>query len=369
MAQSGDVTRLWENWQGEVDGAATYRALADAAKDPKLAQVYANLAKMEEDHTAFWEQKLKEAGHTVRRRRPTVRARVLMWLARRLGPDTVAPTVAAFERVDQNFYTSQPETQGTRMVAQERWHATVMQQMVKTQPQQGMEGRHRNVGGNALRAAVLGANDGLCSNLSLIMGVAGAEVNNHGILVAGFAGLLAGACSMALGEWISVTSSRELAEREIRIESSELEMDPKAEGEELRLIYESKGLSPQKAKEVADDLLSKTDVALDALVREELGIDPDDLGGSAFTAASTSFGLFTLGAIVPLLPFVFLTGMMAVITSFVVSGLALFGMGAAITLFTGRSIWFTGLRQLTLGLAAAGIVFGVGRLLGVALSG
>jgi VIT1/CCC1 family predicted Fe2+/Mn2+ transporter len=159
------------------------------------------------------------------------------------------------------------------------------------------------VGGNALRAAVLGANDGLCSNLSLVMGVAGASVDSHGILITGVAGLLAGACSMALGEWVSVTSARELAQREIRIESSELAEDPEAEGEELKLIYEAKGLSPSEAETMVRHLLADRTTALEALTREELGIDPKELGGSAWEAAVTSFVLFALGAAVPILPF------------------------------------------------------------------
>jgi VIT1/CCC1 family predicted Fe2+/Mn2+ transporter len=161
------------------------------------------------------------------------------------------------------------------------------------------------VGGNALRAAVLGANDGLCSNLSLVMGVAGAAADARLILVTGLAGLLAGACSMALGEWVSVTSSRELAQREIRIESSELAEDPEGEGEELKLIYEAKGLSSGEADTMVRHLLTDRSTALDALAREELGIEPSELGGSAWEAAVSSFLLFAVGAAVPILPFLF----------------------------------------------------------------
>src|SRR3989449_7485978 len=195
------------------------------------------------------------------------------------------------------------------MSAQKRWHAKVLKQLVATQRRglEGsflgrLEGRHRSVGGNALRAAVLGANDGLCSNLSLVMGVAGASVDSHGILITGLAGLLAGACSMALGEWVSVTSSRELAQREIRIESSELAEDPEAEGEALKLIYEAKGLRPREAETMVKHLLGDRASAIDALTREELGIDPKGLGGSAWEAAASSFLLFSVGALAPLLP-------------------------------------------------------------------
>jgi vacuolar iron transporter family protein len=254
MAGQPDVERYRENWQDEVDSASEYRALAASETDPRLARVYANLAQMEERHIGFWESRLRDAGVVVGPHRPSWRSRVLGWIARRFGPDQVMPIIAAKEEADQHVYDDQAETTGTRMPAQERWHATVLRQLVRTQPRGvagsflgRIEGRHRTVGGNALRAAVLGANDGLCSNLSLVMGVAGAAIDSRGTLVAGLAGLLAGAFSMALGEWILVTSSRELARREIRIEAGELEEDPEGEGDELKLIYEAKGLAPSDA--------------------------------------------------------------------------------------------------------------------------
>jgi VIT1/CCC1 family predicted Fe2+/Mn2+ transporter len=200
------------------------------------------------------------------------------------------------------------------------------------------------------------------------MGVAGAAINRHGILVTGVAGLIAGACSMALGEWVSVTSARELAEREIRIESSELQEDPKGEGDELRLIYESKGLSSDEAKRVVDQMLPDKTATLDALAREELGIDPTELGGSAWEAALASFMLFALGAIVPILPFLATAGRVAVVASVGLSGLALFAIGAAITIFTGVPVLRSGSRQLALGLGAAGLTFLIGRAIGATLT-
>jgi vacuolar iron transporter family protein len=349
--------------------------MAAAEPDPRMATVYANLASMEEAHIAFWEKRLRDAGAAVPPRRASWRSRVLGAIARRLGPDLVLATIAAREEVDQNVYVKQPETAGTRMPAQERWHAKVLKQLVRSQPRgvEGsflarLEGRHRSVGGNALRAAVLGANDGLCSNLSLVMGVAGASVDSHGLLVTSVAGLLAGACSMALGEWVSVTSSRELAQREIRIETGELTEDPEGEGDELKLIYEAKGLSPSEADTMVKHLLADRSSAIDALSREELGIDPTQLGGSAWEAALTSFVLFAMGALVPILPFLVARGNLAVAASAAVSALGLFGIGAAITIFTGAPVWRSGGRQLLLGLAAAGVTFGLGRMIGMAIT-
>ncbi len=359
------AARYLENWQDEVDSAAEYRTMAAAEPDPRLAKVYTNLAAMEEAHIEFWEQRLRDAGATVPPRRVSWRSRVLNAIARRLGPDLVLATIAAKEEVDQNVYVRQSETAGTRMPAQERWHAKVLKQLVTSQPRgvEGsflarLEGRHRSV-----------ANDGLCSNLSLVMGVAGASVDSHGLLVTGLAGLLAGACSMALGEWVSVTSSRELAQREIRIETGELTEDPEGEGDELKLIYEAKGLSPSEADTMVKHLLADRSSAIDALAREELGIDPTKLGGSAWEAALTSFVLFAIGALVPILPFLVARGNLALAASAVVSALGLFGIGAAITIFTGAPVWRSGGRQLLLGLAAAGVTFGLGRLLGMAITG
>ena len=199
------------------------------------------------------------------------------------------------------------------------------------------------------------------------MGAAGASVDSHGLLVTGVAGLLAGACSMALGEWVSVTSSRELAQREIRIETGELTEDPAGEGDELKLIYEAKGLSSTEADTMVRHLLADRSSAIDALAREELDIDPSQLGGSPGEAAVSSFVLFAIGALVPILPLLVARGPVALAASAVVSALGLFGIGAAITIFTGAPVWRSGGRQLLLGLAAAGVTFGLGRLLGLTL--
>lgn len=368
------LARLRANRQNEIDSAAQYHAMADAEADAAVARVYRELAAIEEKHAAFWEAQLRARGADPGPARPSRRARVLMWLARRFGARMILPTVASREAAGRDDYAGQPETAHTRMPAQERSHARVLQAMLKRRegaagPELArVEGRHRNVGGNALRAAVLGANDGLCSNLALVMGVAGAQGGEAAIMVTGVAGLIAGACSMALGEWISVTSSRELAEREIGVERDELAAAPEQEREELQLIYEAKGVPSDEAKQLSGHLLRDQGAALDVLAREELGIDPDELGGSARTAALTSFLLFALGAIIPVLPYLAASGAAAFWASVALSGLALFGIGAAITLFTGRSVLRSGGRQLLLGLAAAALTFGVGKALGVALS-
>jgi VIT1/CCC1 family predicted Fe2+/Mn2+ transporter len=207
------------------------------------------------------------------------------------------------------------------------------------------------------------------SNLSLVMGVAGADLAGHTILITGIAGLLAGACSMALGEWLSVQSARELYERQISIEKQELTEAPEVETEELALIYQAKGLPKEEAQALAQKLIGDNSTALDTLSREELGIDPDELGGSAWVAAGTSFLLFALGAIIPVLPYFFVSGLMGAAISGALSAVALFLIGAGITLLTGRNTLYSGFRQVLFGLLAAGVTFGVGKLIGVALAG
>jgi VIT1/CCC1 family predicted Fe2+/Mn2+ transporter len=225
------------------------------------------------------------------------------------------------------------------------------------------------VGGNALRAAVLGGNDGLVSNFSLVMGIAGASSGQKEVLLAGMAGLLAGALSMALGEWISVKSSQELYENQMQLEMDELENNPEGEEKELALIYMSKGIPEEQARKMASDIMQNKEHAHEVLIKEELGINAEDLKGSAMEAAVSSFILFAMGAILPVIPFFFLGGTQAIIFSTILSGLGLFIIGAAITLFTGKSVWYSGFRQVLFGLIAAAITFGIGKIIGVSLLG
>src|SRR5882757_91495 len=369
------ATRYRANLQGEVDGAALYRALADAETDPRLKDVYGRLAAVEEGHAEFWRKQLDRIGARAGRLGLGWRTRALAWLARRFGPQFVLPTINRLEQRDSGQYDAQAEAVAGGLPAAERSHARVVQAIESSTPGglQGsalarLEGRHRAMGGNALRAAVLGANDGLVSNLSLVMGVAGAAFSNQTVLVTGLAGLVAGACSMAMGEWLSVQSSRELYQKQIATEADELAQVPDEEKEELVLIYQSKGMDRAAAEQTAERVMAHKEDALDTLVREEIGINPKELGGSAWSAAAASFFVFMIGAIFPVVPFFVLRGNTAVIASVVVSGLALFATGAVTSVFTGRSVAFSGLRQLAIGLGAAAVTFGLGRLLGVSIA-
>jgi VIT1/CCC1 family predicted Fe2+/Mn2+ transporter len=348
--------------------------MAAAEKSPQLASVYVRLAEVEERHLSFWEERLRSIGVDSGPRRPSWRARTMAFLARRFGPRIVLPTVATLEQVDQTGYDDQPETSGTNMPDQERSHARVLRYIAGGSPQgiagetlAKLEGRHRAPGGNSLRAAVLGANDGLTSNLALVMGVAGAQLKSAAILITGLSGLLAGAFSMAIGEWISVQSARELYQRQVRTEAAEIRSVPDEEQEELALIYEAKGLPPEEAQQIAEHLMADEQTALDAMVREELGLDPDELGGSPYAAGGSSFLLFSIGAIIPLIPYFITSGTAALVAAVCCSALGLFTIGALITLLTGRSALYSGMRQLCFGLLAAGVTFGLGRLIGTAI--
>jgi VIT1/CCC1 family predicted Fe2+/Mn2+ transporter len=372
MATREDLKRFRANLQDEIDGAAVYRSMAAAEADPHLATVYRRLAEVEERHAAVWEAQLGKAGVSVKTRTPSVRTRVLLLLARRFGARFLLPTMANMEQVNKHVYDRQPDATN-KMRGQERSHARLLGIIAGQSGMAGstlarIEGRHRAVGGNALRAAVLGANDGLVSNLSLVMGVAGASLSERAVLVTGMAGLLAGACSMAMGEWISVQSSRELYEKQLGVEESEIATLPEEEKEELALIYMAKGLPEEEAKQVAARIMADQKSALEAMSREELGIDPEELGGSPWAAAGSSFLLFAMGAIVPVLPFAVVHGRGATVLSLAASAAGLFVIGFFITLFTGRGVAYTGVRQLLFGLGAAAITFGIGRAIGVSVS-
>jgi vacuolar iron transporter family protein len=369
MTEEKERKRIRDNLQGEVDGAAVYEALAEAERDENLKRIYHRLASVERAHAEFWSSRL---GHKTQLT-PSLRARILSFLARRFGPSVVLPGLASAEAEGSTHYDTQPDAVAGGLPKDERQHARLIRAAASGRrglagPQLArLEGRHRG-GGNALRAAVLGANDGLVSNLSLVMAVAGAQVPASTVLLTGIAGLVAGACSMAMGEWLSVTSSRELYEKQIETEARELKESPEEEKMELALIYQAKGLGEAEAKALAERLLGQKGAALDTLVREELGIDPAELGGSAWGAASVSFFLFALGAIFPVLPFFFLSGNAAIMASLALSGFALAAIGSGTALFTGRGFVFSALRQLGIGYAAALLTFAIGRLAGVALA-
>jgi VIT1/CCC1 family predicted Fe2+/Mn2+ transporter len=366
-----DLKRYADNFLREQDGIALYRALAKAEKDPARAEIFEKLAKAEERHATRWARLLKNNGAAVPAYSTGWRVLLLGWLSRRFGTQHILPVVTGLESRDQDVYRGQVEAAG--MPAEERGHMRTLRAMQhhgedKPETILDLEGWHRTNYGGSLRAAVFGANDGLLSNFSLVMGIAGANAEPRFVLLAGIAGLLAGASSMAAGEYVSVQSQRELYEQQIAIEREELEMSPEEEREELSLIYQAKGVPMNQAEELAERILSNPETAIDTLAREELGLDPSSLG-SPWIAAASSFVAFAGGAVIPVVPYILTTGNTAFIASAVVCGLSLFILGGLISLFTGRSLFFSGFRMLGIGALAAAFTYFIGRLLGVTIAG
>jgi VIT1/CCC1 family predicted Fe2+/Mn2+ transporter len=368
---SADLTRYRNNYLSEMDGAALYRALAKEEKNEKRRRVLERLAEAEERHAGRWAELLRSSGAPLPPHRASGRTRILAALARAFGARRILPVVMGLEAKDEEHYQTQPEARG--LPAEERGHRRALGALESSPAGVDSilerERWHRRGGGGSLRAAVFGVSDGLVSNFSLVMGVAGASVPSGFVLLSGTAGLLAGAFSMAAGEWISMKAQKEMLEKQLELEKEELEMSPEEEREELALIYQAKGIPEEEATALAGRLLSDPRTALDTLAREELGLDPQELG-SPWGAASSSFAAFAAGALVPLAPF-FLTGLFenAVAASAVASAAALFVVGAALSIFTSRGALASGARMLLIGCAAATVTYAVGSWLGVQVSG
>jgi vacuolar iron transporter family protein len=374
MPDTSDIKRFKRNLRDELDGAALYAALSAAEKDPVRKDLFLQLSRAEAEHANVWRGKLKAAGGGDVRFTTSFKTRVLAALAKRFGPKFVLPAIAAAEFADRDKYANQPDA--AALSSEERGHAAVISAVATSSTPRGLTGAeiakaekwHRRGGGNELRAAVLGANDGLVSNFCLVMGVAGAGVPTSNVLLTGLAGLIAGSISMAMGEWLSVTNARELARTQIDKEREELEQSPDSERKELALIYQAKGLPREDAQRVATELMRDKDAALDTLTREELGIDPAELGGNPWSAAGFSLVLFACGAALPVLPFIFMKGNAAILASAGVGAASLAAIGLVTSLFSGRSALYSTVRQLIFGMAAAGVTYGTGHFIGVAIS-
>ena len=370
QASTADIERYQQNYLVEMDGIALYRSLAAAEKDETRAALFDKMARTEERHAQRWVRLIEAAGKKAPDYSPSTRVRVLGWIARRFGTRRVLPIITSLEAADEPGYLSQPEAAG--LPAQERAHSRALRAMEGGATSQeaivGSERWHVMSRGGSLRAAVFGVNDGLVSNFSLVMGFAGADAKPEYILLAGVAGLLAGSFSMAAGEYVSMRAQRELYEQQIAMEQQELEMSPKEEEEELALIYQAKGIPEEQARLLARRIIENPQTAIDTLAREELGLDPSALG-SPWAAAGSSFVAFVLGALVPVLPYVFTAGASAVSLSAVFSCLALFFIGALISIFTARGPLLSGARMLGIGLLASAITYGVGWLFGISVAG
>jgi VIT1/CCC1 family predicted Fe2+/Mn2+ transporter len=333
----------YASWLEEKQSAWLYRELAACEPEARIAALFRALADSAESQAKRWTP--EEGTHVFA---PSIRARITAALARRFGPRRVRPMLMALKVRGLSAYDARPRTPGH-----------VMPTSVAE-----VGARHRGYGGGNLRAAVFGVSDGLVSNTSLIMGVAGAGAEPQFVITAGAAGLLAGALSMAAGEYVSVRSQREMYEYQIGLEREELDEYPEEEAEELALIYEARGMDIDQARSMTRELVKEPAVALEALAREELGLNPDDLG-SPFGAATASFTSFAVGACVPLLPFIVsTTPIPPAAAAAALAVTALFGVGAVLSLFTGRDAVRGGLRMMMIGAAAGVATWLIGRAIG-----
>jgi len=337
------------HWRDEMGSAFLYRVLAGVERGTPREALFGDLARAAETQAAVWAESARAEGQPVPAYVPDPRTRIVAALLRRVGPRRMRHVLAAMKVRGLSVYSS----------------ALVGHEMPTSVGEVGARHAGAGSGGN-LRAAVFGVNDGLVSNASLILGVAGASSQSGVILLSGVAGLLAGAFSMAAGEYISVRSQRELFESQIGLERDELVKYPQEEAAELALIYAARGVPQDEARRLADRMIADPTRALDTLAREELGLNPDDLG-SPVGAALFSFLSFGVGASIPLAPFLFLVGTPALVLAIGLASLSLFGVGATLSLFTGTRALWGGLRMLGLGAAAGAATFGIGSLLGVSL--
>lgn len=342
---------LEASWREERQSAWLYRRLAESESEPDKRKLFIALAETAEVQAGIWAGQIRDGGREVPVFRPSLRARAVAALAARLGPRRIRPVLSAMKVRGMSIYNG--------LLAEEH-------RMPRTMADVGRHHPGAGTGGN-LRAAVFGVNDGLVSNTSLIMGVAGATADPVFILTSGIAGLLAGAMSMAAGEYISVRSQREFFEYQIGLEREEVRQYPREETEELAIIFNARGLPMRQAREMARSIMKDPEKALVTMAREELGLNPDDLG-SPLGAAGSSFAAFTGGAIIPLLPFIFGAGPMAVPTAAVLAAIGLFTVGALLSLFTGWGAWRSGLRMIAIGGSAGLATYLIGTLLGVSLA-
>lgn len=416
LLDSADQRRSLDNLKLERDAIVLYESLSRIEKDARRAAAFRAISANEKRHADIWAERLRAGGVDVPAAGPaSARVRLIVGLARVFGTNAVSGLVRALEGDEEELYAEQDGPDVAAIAADEREHAEIwkrldagmpalaevalpgradaitpvasgrgaaatagiaaaagiadaapgdIEQAGRARPRDRDESWHRASRSGTLRAAIFGINDGLVSNLSLVMGVAGATADSRFVVLAGVAGLLAGAFSMAAGEYISMQSQRELFQRQIQLEREEMRIMPDAEERELAAIYRSKGIPAPEAARLAHRLMQDPEAALDTKVREELGLDPDELG-SPWGAAGSSFVAFGIGAIIPLAPYLLTSGATALIAAFVLALAALFVVGAGVSLVTGRSLIFSGLRQVAIGALAAGVTFLVGTLIGV----
>ena len=373
---SDDPRRFLRYLDAERNASLLYRALAEST-DGEQREALLELADVEDKHAQHWVDKLTTHGVEIPPAPTVLNAddEQLVRRARSLGLVSVMDALEQNEGADAGMYDDEPEALPT-MPSDEREHADVFRALKGGEPERfphpehstkGDEPWHRADKSGSVRAAVFGVSDGLVSNTALVMGFAGASlagaIENSVVLFAGLAGLLAGAFSMAAGEYVSMASQRDLFKREIELEQQELLEKPEEERLELELIYRAKGLPRDQAQAVADQIIKDPGIALDTLAREELGLDPDEFG-SAWKAAVSSFLSFAIGASVVVVPYALFSGMTAFVLAVVLALVSLVVVGGLVGYQSGRGVVFSAGRQVLWGVGAAGVTYLVGSLVG-----
>ncbi len=366
------MKNILKSIQTEVDASYLYALLSKHELDPVIAKVFQQMSEIEKSHAIAFIN--NHQLHQLPFPGPSWRARTLELIGKVFGYEYIIGVLLDTEKSLSTSALQARKKMNSKVSLSDTAHVKILENIINNEDRSNQtniarfEKGHRSIGGNALRAAVLGGNDGLISNFSLVMGVAGATGGRHEVLLTGIAGLLAGALSMAMGEWISVKSSQELYENQMELEMEELENNPEGEEKELALIYMTKGIKEEDALRMAKEIIADKEHAHEVLVKEELGINTEELKGSAMEAALSSFGMFAVGAIIPVFPFFFITGQSAIIASVALSIVGLFIIGASITLFTGKNVWYSGGRQILFGLSAAAVTYLIGSWIGIKIS-
>ncbi|MEW6230874.1 MAG: VIT1/CCC1 transporter family protein [Chloroflexota bacterium] len=371
-----ESARLQGYWRDEMEAAQTYERLAQAAVDERSRRLLLKMRDAELRHAARWEARIRELGGELPPRPSGRRARWLGLLARLGGQERVFRQLEAVERgAVAGYGAGLADAESSRIAAEaqadERGHAAALRALARPEAKGSetiltRERWHRG-GGGTMRELIFGINDGLVSTLSLVSGVAGADPGRGVVLLAGLAGLLAGALSMAAGAYISSKSEREVHEAEVSREREEVERNPEEEKEELRILYQLKGFSLEEAERLVERVSQEGGLFLEGLVRDELGLMPESFP-NPWKAGAFSGGAFIIGAIVPLVGYFFLEGVPAVLLSAGLSVTALFVIGALKTLFTGLPWLKSGLEMVGIGILATAITYLIGRMFGVQLS-
>ena len=344
---------------GELEAAAIYKLLADKDNNLDRGEIFLELHESEMRHAVKWANLIGIDEDNIKPKFLTPKAIYIRIVSKFFGSQKVLPWLSKIEAKEIGLYVN--DADGKDLVEEEVRHARILAELSNPSPT-GKESLHKYNNSGSLRAAVLGVNDGLISNFCLILGMVGgaaASGNSDYIVIAGLAGLIAGSLSMASGEYISMKSQKEIFQHQIEVEKFELEYWPEEELEELVLIYRAKGLSPEIARKTAEQIMASPETALDTMAREELGLNPDELG-SEWGAAFSSLLAFASGALVPLIPFLFGTGSISIYLSIFLTASALILIGGGLAIASARNIILSSVRMLGIGGFSAAITYGIG---------